>query len=520
MNKSLFLFFFIIVSAIFHGCTEKEEPDRISINDDSVGYFQNTIDFSSKEGLKILNFSVNKDWEVYVSESSIDEDWCEIFPKSGPAGDVKLTLSTKENLSYEDRSIILTLKAGSIKKTIHICQKQNEALFLSSPVNNIISYKEQMLEIKFITNAELRIESNSEWIEYHPTRGLDEASMLLFINQNNSLERRYGEVTVRGDSFEQIYYIEQYGKPVDLSCNGTANSYIVPLKDAYFSLDASVAGNDREYRIQGGTKADLVWDSSNEYSNNSLIDSIEYDYENRRISFRAKQIEGNALIALYDNSDNIIWSWHLWLTDYDPDENFITFSNGTILMDRYLGATSEEGIGLYYQWGRKDPFASRKYNYYRASGDPITVEYCNSNPNVFIGGGYESTNWDWNTEHTAFWSSTKSVYDPCPPGWKVMDGEGIPSLSEGCFADENSNCFIIGEPNCTPQTKFRSTGLLHSAGHIQGTSDHISIWSNIGSYHGFYTALEKNLSFYQNDTNFKDSYDGRAYGLCIRCQRE
>lgn len=28
---------------------------------------------------------------------------------------------------------------------------------------------------------------------------------------------------------------------------------------------------------------------------------------------------GSGVIAAYDSSDNILWSWHVWVTDYHPD---------------------------------------------------------------------------------------------------------------------------------------------------------------------------------------------------------
>ena len=39
----------------------------------------------------------------------------------------------------------------------------------------------------------------------------------------------------------------------------------------------------------------------------------------------------------------------------------VTYANGRVLLDRSLGAVgttpgSAEAYGLYYQWGRKDPF--------------------------------------------------------------------------------------------------------------------------------------------------------------------
>lgn len=96
---------------------------------------------------------------------------------------------------------------------------------------------------------------------------------------------------------------------------------------------------------------------------------------------------GSGLIAAYNSSGEILWSWHVWVTDYNPDptgdETVLTPANKRKLkftnhgsdqlpmMDRNLGAMAgytlsdppkntldmSKGNGFHYQWGRKDPFA-------------------------------------------------------------------------------------------------------------------------------------------------------------------
>ena len=70
--------------------------------------------------------------------------------------------------------------------------------------------------------------------------------------------------------------------------------------------------------------------------------------------------EGNALVAVRVGGE-IRWSWHVWVTDYDPNDPAVqkTF-NGNTFMDRNIGAFSSAvgdplSMGLQFQWGRKDP---------------------------------------------------------------------------------------------------------------------------------------------------------------------
>jgi hypothetical protein len=95
---------------------------------------------------------------------------------------------------------------------------------------------------------------------------------------------------------------------------------------------------------------------------------------------------GNAVICATDANGNIVWSWHIWAVNgYDASINdyYVTTHNiNTYIMDRNLGATGNPSLvaepnindyicarGLYYQWGRKDPFVgNHKYNGYATKG--------------------------------------------------------------------------------------------------------------------------------------------------------
>lgn len=93
-------------------------------------------------------------------------------------------------------------------------------------------------------------------------------------------------------------------------------------------------------------------------------------FNNNRVEFitSGSQGFGNAVIAVYDNVDpnandaKVLWSWHIWCAPRPSDRYIHSESGGTIytFMDRNIGAVSDTGgdnsYGLYYQWGRKDPF--------------------------------------------------------------------------------------------------------------------------------------------------------------------
>ena len=177
--------------------------------------------------------------------------------------------------------------------------------------------------------------------------------------------------------------------------------------------------------------------------------------------------EGNAVIAL-TVAGKIYWSWHIWVTDYDPNKPDGWRSvNGRKWMDRNLGAMSGEytpdgaARGLIYQWGRKDPFPGTKgfgdntpkpVYVYDAGGSPekyidyiskqtngINLIYSLQHPDQIIYASLdESEESDWYTTNTQeyannqLWSADKkTIFDPCPAGWRVPDNEAFDRDGDG-----------------------------------------------------------------------------------------
>ncbi|MFI3281937.1 MAG: fimbrillin family protein [Rikenellaceae bacterium] len=129
-----------------------------------------------------------------------------------------------------------------------------------------------------------------------------------------------------------------------------------------------------------------------------------------KITIPDSVVNGNVLVGVFkeiDGTNTLLWSWHLWVTDYNPntvtptsvDGSTLNFEveNGNIhrytdsedqvpavwgaggiydgkyIMDRNIGAYSTNrvfgvsGDVLYYQYGRKDPYPAYSYNYSTAT---------------------------------------------------------------------------------------------------------------------------------------------------------
>ncbi|MDR0988631.1 MAG: hypothetical protein LBM06_04105 [Prevotellaceae bacterium] len=184
---------------------------------------------------------------------------------------------------------------------------------------------------------------------------------------------------------------------VNLSENGTANSYIVNKAGGFYSFDATKRGNGVEptgsdYASSkpsgfsgtipsGNYTAKILWSmgGSSSASINGVISDLVYG--NGVITFNATDTpnNGNAVIALMSGS-TIVWSWHIWKVDYDPYSSTSAnapkygthtypingyYPNQSVIMMKYhLGTVKTQesftgnmfDYGLLYQWGRKDPF--------------------------------------------------------------------------------------------------------------------------------------------------------------------
>lgn len=267
----------------------------------------------------------------------------------------------------------------------------------------------------------------------------------------------------------------------------TANCYVISANGGKYFFDSTRRGNgastpavvkddnnkDAAPAIDGtgkmGTKsARILWETGKVVNN--AIKHVDMTDDGRIFFESPSGTVGNTIIAAYSGANttgSILWSWHIWKPEALEELDAVKWNHRTDgdvlfkMLDRNLGATtSTPGLtssnGLAYQWGRKDPFPGGKMtaadiipngiikDIRNTTG--VTVDYAIQNPTTYTGtisiAGFFDNDWKttdgrlnnlWGTpvgnEITIATQKfngekgSKSIYDPCPIGYRVPPGD-------------------------------------------------------------------------------------------------
>lgn len=317
--------------------------------------------------------------------------------------------------------------------------------------------------------------------------------------------------------------------------------------DGYCFL-ATVVGNGESGIISSGAQtlyptterinpvtAHLLWESQL-----GLITDVELKYGYARFKLPDTSARGNAVIAVYDKDGKVLWSWHIWITDH-PVEQPVTIGEHTItFLDRNLGATAatcnsaESALatyGLYYQWGRKDPsMGPPTYNYspinlntapyYDFSSDEKTaaevVQFAQpslqngvENPMYLILPTAQPLSYIFNWTHQRYdflWGynlatgmTTKTIYDPCPYGYRVPSSElgALFSMGSGSAGTYGYTRTIDGVQFFFPYAGFKGVDV--------GLNSLVCAWKYVGQKGDYQSSM------YCNDADAQNNGDISQY---------
>ncbi|MCD8103010.1 MAG: fimbrillin family protein [Alistipes sp.] len=341
-----------------------------------------------------------------------------------------------------------------------------------------------------------------------------------------------------------------------------ANSYMVaPFSDPFlipvsqanriYGADGLGATTDGLNRVKAGNfTVELVWADSPIETGEVIEEAVADDDCIRITPGRA----GNAVIGIKLNGETEYrWSWHIWVTE--PVTSATDTETGLSWMDRNLGAMANspyindifnndqwaKTFGLYYQWGRKDAFpgsdaSGGNQTYFTPAAPAGTTADIPTDSYTELPGMVENplnfaTNWNTyygsinqpGNQNDSWGSATgiKTVYDPCPPGWRVppISISGTNSWGSngdwGSWTDKgrlfNGVSGTAGFSHFYPAGGYRnlSNGQLY----YHGTNG--CYWSTTAS-----SATGGYALYFSSSSVGPASSNYRTYGFSVRCVAE
>jgi len=235
--------------------------------------------------------------------------------------------------------------------------------------------------------------------------------------------------------------------------DGESNCYIVPtngqlvipISRAYKFAKEDGLSFDFPFLADGETfYTKIYWqDAGNVLASDDTFTNIGTG-PNAYLLVKTGDDQGNAVVAVQKKTGNgdtdadftTLWSWHVWVTNYVPSGKWMDRNLGALSNTYPASATDVASLGLYYQWGRKDPFPGtttleptmngEDLLYHGADPDwwkPVdnleptdySVKFSVQNPVKFI----NNANWVGSNAAASWGPVSKTIYDPCPIGYKV-----------------------------------------------------------------------------------------------------
>lgn len=267
---------------------------------------------------------------------------------------------------------------------------------------------------------------------------------------------------IKGGSANSSAYPSNF---VDYKGNGISNPYLHKTSSSA-GIPASAA---------------VVWTE-----NSNMVQSLSVSKDEEKdlywLGFQIQNAQqGCTVVSVKDGSGTVMWSWLLWVTDYEPGMGDVGGVNASF-MPRNLGWTVDgtltgakpaavafvrieaendasayavvrvrraagvpsgvpyTGHGPYFQWGRKDAMPPTAAGWASATTGNKKKEDLIKNPGLHFpntlypyvaNGGFTEFNY-WSasaTDAAQDLATVKTVYDPCPAGYTVPRQNAFEGLS-------------------------------------------------------------------------------------------
>ena len=273
-----------------------------------------------------------------------------------------VSIKTSDNKGISGSATLSGASIGAGSETTITRDYSNSNVSLAN-INNI-SF---MMYPVVTTSSTLEITMETEYHTFKfygaPTQNFAGGTTLSFpVTVDKNFIKNSGVLyyTVTDKSVPTFYY---YGTANCLllannATSGTLN--VAPYKTDY---TFKYTGTDATGETPSATKAEVIWEESAGFITSATISGTTMTVN------KQSGVYGNAVVGIYDASDNLLWSYHIWAPEDNPTTLAYTKTNSRQtynVMNMPIGATKAltaassnedkvKGYGLFYQWGRKDP---------------------------------------------------------------------------------------------------------------------------------------------------------------------
>ena len=231
----------------------------------------NGLAFGTEAGETTLTFSTNVDWTLSIASTAGGTAWCKASISSGSKGSATVKFTVTEHTDYDDRSVSVTIKAGTASKTFTITQKCIDALLLTTDKYEV-GQDGGTIEVEVKANIDYEVaisETAKSWISTSESksRALTTYKHTFKIAASEETEKREGEITFKsGDKVETVK-VYQAGGPIILL---TKDEYSVSDKGETITVDLK---SNIEYGVQ---MPDVDWISAENQTRAMSSHTLKY----------------------------------------------------------------------------------------------------------------------------------------------------------------------------------------------------------------------------------------------------
>lgn len=190
------LFAILLCAGALLACT-KTQPEASKLD---VGATE--ILTPSKATVAQFTIATDAAWKAEVSEK-----WVVASKLSGTGNDV-VKLAVMANTDYSSREALITVKAGSMEKTVKLIQAQMDGIVIDQDKVSI-PYTGGDFDFPIQANVSLEAVSDVEWMSLADTKALSEKVFTVNVELNAGREARTGHITVTGEDLEKVITVTQ-----------------------------------------------------------------------------------------------------------------------------------------------------------------------------------------------------------------------------------------------------------------------------------------------------------------------